>query len=1510
MAARKKAGRKAGWWLAAAGVCLGVACVEGPQDVQDPSAAEATLTGETSQVEVRDAAKDEATTPGEARDQGVGERKELPPKKAVEAPKESPRLERDATGVMEQRLGVWFANHPTSQTYIQTDKPLYKPGETIWVRAWNVKKRERAVGSSNQALYELISPKGAVVKQQYVQEQGGTSLSQFDLPPDVPGGEYKLRVTDNNWRVTEEKPIIVSVYEAPRLKKKLEFVRKAYGPGDEVEATLEVKRPTGEALAHKPLKATIRLDGVDLQPVGAQTNAHGGAVVRFKLPAQISLGDGLLTVLVDDGGVTESVSKRVPIVLKKVQFEMFPEGGELVEGLPGRVYFEAKTPLGKPADVKGEVVDDKGEVVGQFESVRDGMGRFAFTPRLGRKYKARITAPEGVEDTFALEGIKREGCALNTYDDYDGQEDAVRVAVRCTQAREVFVSAVQQEQTLDLAAVKVPKNATAVVHLKPKDGSLLRRAQGVARVTLWDADKRPLAERLVFRNRRSGLQVELVPDKPSYGPRDQVALKVVTKDADGKPVSAHVALSVVDDTVISYADDKTGHMTSRLLLEQELQGELEDPKFYFDLTEEKSAQGLDLLMGTRGWRRFEWKPVMAPPPEPKPEPPVRAWRGGGGQGRGMRWDMVPQAPPQADLAMPMGGALADPNLGDGLEAAQGLRANQAAPGQPAEVVVAADAGPRRAPRPEPAPKADKAPQREEPKKKEKVFQFDDVLVEGRLLKPDAAVLDEKRQVDAERAQKLEPAPAQAGEWADDGLVARDRRGGEADKPRAMEMEKDLDWLGPDQAQPAAAWEWARVFPIPQLPPAPEGPRTDFRDTIFWGSAITQADGTATVVFPMSDAVTSFRVYAEGVGGGRVGRKEEVVKSSLPFSMAVKLPVEVSAGDKLKLPLTLTNDRDVPLTVTVEASFGDQITFRGDPKLQIELPAGSRKSALFPVEVTGQAGASEVHLSASAGDLKDEFVRTLQVVPPGFPQLVSASGQLNGKHEMEVSLDGAIPGSVKATVQFYPAPVATILSGLDGLLREPNGCFEQTSSTNYPNIMVMQYLKEHQQEEPALLQKSGALLDRGYQLLAGYESPNKGYEWFGGDPGHEALTAYGLMEFRDMQGVWGGVDGGMVERTARWLKTRRDGKGGFLRNDRALDSFGQASPEVTDAYITWALVEGGFAGEFKPEVEAQAKRAENTQDPYLLGLACNTLLTAPGFKDQGKALAARLAKMQGKEGGWSGANHSITRSGGESLEIETTSLALLALMKDGGYDPQVRAGIEWLNNHRGGFGQWGATQSTILSLKAMTRYASLSRKTRNAGSVTVLVNGKLWKEIAYAEGHQDALVVDGWEEVLQPGKNKVEIIHEAQEAMPFSAAVEYRSSTPASSPQATIDLETRLERPTASMGESVRLTATVTNKTDAGQPMTLARVGLPGGLSFQTWQLKELREQGLIAFYETRPREVILYLRDMKPSEVKTIPLDLLATVPGTYLAPSSSAYLYYTNEHKTWRDGLAVQIEP
>jgi hypothetical protein len=108
---------------------------------------------------------------------------------------------------------------------------------------------------------------------------------------------------------------------------------------------------------------------------------------------------------------------------------------------------------------------------------------------------------------------------------------------------------------------------------------------------------------------------------------------------------------------------------------------------------------------------------------------------------------------------------------------------------------------------------------------------------------------------------------------------------------------------------------------------------------------------------------------------------------------------------------------------------------------------------------------------------------------------------------------------------------------------------------------------------------------------------------------------------------------------------------------------------------------------------------------------------------------------------------------------------------------------------------------------------------------------------------------------------------------------------------------------------VKLRARIENKTGEGLPMTLARIGIPGGLTFQTWQLKELRDKGIIDFYETRPREVIVYFRALAPNAKKDVELDLLAQTPGNYEAPASSTYLYYTAEDKTWVAPVKVAIE-
>jgi hypothetical protein len=1428
----------------------------------------------------------EANEPGQVAaapdPEAPGEKTIRPPMAAEEAP--APSGEVGALPPLEdlqKKIATYFDKNVARRLYIQVDKPLYKPGETIWIKSWDLRQRDLAGGDKSPGIrYQLISPKGAVVLRKQVRQANGIASNDFEIPEGVQGGEYKVRAVTFDGLQTE-RPIILSTYEPPRVKKKLEFVRKAYGVGDDVSATIEVKRPTGEPLANHALTGVVVVDGREIERVKLKTNADGGGLVRFTLPKQIEREDGLLTVLVEDGGVTESVSKRIPIILKKVQLSFFPEGGSMIEGLPTRVYFEAKNTIGKPADVKGRVVDDQGNVVAKFESYDRGLGRFELIPSAGRTYRAEITKPAGVTAKFGLPVALEEGCALRTYDDVDGQIEALRVAVRCTDARKVVVTAMLRENLLDAAALDVPAGEAAVAHLKPEgDQAALARAMGIARVTVFDEALSPLAERLVFRNRRARLQVGVKPNKPGYTPREQVSLTVRTKDPAGQPVAANLALSIVDDTVISFADDKKGHILSRTYLEQEIPGDIEEPKFYFDLKEEKSAVGLELMMGTRGWRKFEWRKVTHPAPPPQLI---------GGSGRGFGGGAVPE------VAMAM----------DGIEEAEGapppgrMRARAAVKnGAVKKKAKGAAPRPKPAPRRAQAPAAAPAPAAPPPPPAEPMPEPE--------MKAEIAADDE-----APGDFALQAAKPMADVASGEAIAMEEDRDWAANKADKRMAEAEPMERRRARRRPAPSWALVRVFPAPKYDTPHEGPRTDFRETIHWAPNVeTDASGEAKVEFYLSDAITSFRVFAEGVGAGAAGRHEEVFKSNLPFSMNVKLPVEVSAGDQLQLPLTLTNETDEPLAVALNTSFGDLLKVEKLPAPKGELAAGSRDSLYYPISVVGTQGKTPVRFSAAAGGLTDEFVREVNVVPVGFPQLAEQSGTVQGKQNLTIDVGDATPGTINASLKLYPSPLSTLVSGLDGMLREPHGCFEQTSSTNYPNVMVLQYLKSHDVADTAILQRAQGLIDKGYRRLVSFETKQKGYEWFGSVPPHEALTAYGLLEFADMRDVYGSVDEEMMKRTRKWLMSRRDGKGGFKLDSKALDSFGRASPEVTAAYITYSMAAAGFADGMKTEVDAQAKAAQSTKDPYLLALAANTLLHVPARVAEGKAATARLVGMQQKAGHWTGADHSITRSTGRNLEIETTSLAVMAALQADASPDAVRRGVDWLQNNRGGFGQWGATQATVLALKAMTEYANKSRKTRSSGTFVVLVNGTKVAEESYAEGHKDPIIFDALGGHIRAGKNEIEVVHTGSDPMPYSLAVDYRAKTPATSPDVVVDLQTKLAKSEVKMGENVRLTATVTNKTDKGQPMTLARVGLPGGLTFQTWQLKELREKGLIAFYETRAREVILYFRHMKPSETKEIPIELQAYVPGTFEGPASSAYLYYGNDKKVWTPGLTATVTP
>ena len=387
----------------------------------------------------------------------------------------------------------------------------------------------------------------------------------------------------------------------------LDFLKKSYGPGDEVFANLELKTLANEVLKSHDLEAIISLSGNDFKTVKGKTDEQGQSKISFRLPHKLDSNEGMLNVRIGYNGQTESIARSIPILLNKIDLQFFPEGGDLIAGFETKIAFKAIDKFGKPADIQGVIVNGAGNQITDFESFHDGMGGFDFSPKPGEKYIAKITKPKGIEENYSLPEIQNRGFSINVKN--DSQTDFLNLKINSTE-RENMTLVVR-------AADQIQFSRTVFSYekfLKISTGDL---PVGITQITLFDSNNIPRAERLVFVNADKNLNVNIKTDKEKYLPREKISLFVEVTDERGFGVPGQFSLAVADDKLLSYADDKQGHILSSLLLESELKGEIHEPNFYFEQDEKEPAKSraiaLDYLMLTQGWRRFDWEEVLMPP---------------------------------------------------------------------------------------------------------------------------------------------------------------------------------------------------------------------------------------------------------------------------------------------------------------------------------------------------------------------------------------------------------------------------------------------------------------------------------------------------------------------------------------------------------------------------------------------------------------------------------------------------------------------------------------------------------------------------------------------------------------------------------------------------------------------------------------------------------------------------------------------------------------------------------
>ncbi|MHC5032444.1 MAG: alpha-2-macroglobulin family protein [Planctomycetota bacterium] len=609
---------------------------------------------------------------------------------------------------------------------------------------------------------------------------------------------------------------------------------------------------------------------------------------------------------------------------------------------------------------------------------------------------------------------------------------------------------------------------------------------------------------------------------------------------------------------------------------------------------------------------------------------------------------------------------------------------------------------------------------------------------------------------------------------------------------------------------------------------------------FVPEAIVGPDGSAQLHVPLADALTTWRMrLVASRNDGATGIGLTSIRVRQPLSVDPWIAPHLTVGDELELPVAARNETTSLLRVRLRLHASDELKVIGTREGVVEIGPGRTAAHTFRIRAL-TPGRARVRIDAAGGHVADAVERFISVRPDGREVVATVAGETGAW----VSFAARRTGRVRLDV--YPDSVAEALAGLEGMIREPHGCFEQTSSTLYPMVLVLDYLRRTQQSRPALEARARKFIASGYRRLLTYEvrSEPGGFSLYGRAPARPTLTAYGLMEFADMARVHA-VDPGLIKRVVEYLHSKQqpDGswRGGFRRT----------------AYIAWALKNAGHPN--KRAHEWLTAHVEEVEDPYAL------------------ALAALAGAAELKAQSWVPAGETVFWSRGRSGEIEATALAAQALLSQGDI-ASARAAVKRLLGWRGRDGRFGTTQSTVQALRALLA-TTTDGPPRPAEIRVVSGRGNVIGKL-HVEGETKSL------DLGTTSRLQVRCDRELRYTVSHTS---FEPWTPRE-PTGRVGLEVRY--PTGPLGvrRTGRIHATVFQRGKGIARQAIAEIGVPPGCDIEYERVKGAK------CVERGPTAVVLYLGDLKPGERRTFEIPFEPRYRLNVKTAPSKAYEYYTPE--------------
>ncbi|MBB2145684.1 carboxypeptidase regulatory-like domain-containing protein [Pedobacter sp. LMG 31464] len=504
---------------------------------------------------------------------------------------------------------------PVEKVYLHFDKPYYAVADTMWFKAYVTIEQNLPSPLSKIVYVEVWNAQDSLV--QTVKLPIKNSVAYGNIPLNMQNykqGNYYVRAYtlwmlnfSNDYFFT--KTIVLGEAIDKQLITNISYSNEQSDKNLKTTAKIQFKDTAKKPYANKTVNWKV-ISNYDVVLRGKGTTDQNGilnVVVNSKTEEIITKGTIIADINIADKEVA-SASFNLKQTANNVDFQFFPEGGQLISGIPNQVGFKALKVSGLGVDAKGVIIDDQNNELTTFTSSYAGMGSFYITPESGKNYKAKVTFKDGTIKTYDLPKAAASGISLqviNSNAEFINLKILANTSFYEANTDKSFFVVAQNSSVIYYAAKANLKNQVIITKIPKKNFP-----SGIVQITLFNANNEPLSERLVFVLHTDAMNLAVKSDLPVYKPRQKVKMTLDAKSA-GLPTAGDFSVSVIDEQKVPVDENNETTILSSLLLTSDLKGYIEKPNYYFTKTDEKKLADLDKLMLTQGYRRFTYKDILA-----------------------------------------------------------------------------------------------------------------------------------------------------------------------------------------------------------------------------------------------------------------------------------------------------------------------------------------------------------------------------------------------------------------------------------------------------------------------------------------------------------------------------------------------------------------------------------------------------------------------------------------------------------------------------------------------------------------------------------------------------------------------------------------------------------------------------------------------------------------------------------------------------------------------------------